>query len=100
MAIHKMVRLRKSIVNPSIPPCQLQIIANKPHSYAMHAKNSKEIIHETWYLQGKPIVVVDPDVPLCFPALPFPSCSKSQVCDTPPRVHQEKYVSKGMRETV
>lgn len=56
----------------------------------MHDKASKEIIHETWYLQEKYVVVVDPNVLLHFPALTLPSFSKSQVCHIPPRVLQEK----------
>lgn len=52
----------------------------------MHAKTSEEIIHATRYLQAKPDVAVDPNVLLRFPAPPLPSCSKSQVCHTPPRV--------------
>ena len=61
----------------------------------MHEKNSEDIIHATQYLQEKPIVVVDPDLPVRLHALLFPSCSKSQVCHTPPRVLQEnsKYPS-------
>jgi len=55
----------------------------------MHSKTSKEIMHATPYLQEKPIVVFDPDVLLCFPNFPFPSYSKSQVCQTPPKMFQE-----------
>ena len=55
----------------------------------MHAKTSKEIIHATRYLQAKPAVSADLDVLLCFPTLPLPSCSKSQVCHTPLRVLQK-----------
>ena len=81
-----MERLGKTMVNLGNPPYQCQIITKKPHACAMHAKTNKEIIYATRYLQVKPIVVVDPDVLLCFPALLFPYFSKSQVCDTPPRV--------------
>ena len=61
----------------------------KPHACVVHAKTSKEIIHATRSLKEKPNVVIDPAVLLPFPTLPFPSCSKFQVCDTPPRVLQE-----------
>ena len=49
----------------------------KPHAFSMHAKTSKEIVHATWYLKEKLIVVADPDVLLCLPALPFPYYSKT-----------------------
>ena len=65
-------------------------MTNKPHAYAMHAKTSEEKIHATQYLQEKPIVVVDLDVLLCFPSLPFPSCSKHPSMPHSPRVLQEK----------
>ena len=56
----------------------------------MHAKTSEENIHATWYLQEKPVVAVDPDVLLHFPALPLPSFSKSPSMPHPLRVLQEE----------
>jgi len=55
----------------------------------MHVENNKKIIHATRYLQEKPTVAIDPVVLLRFPIFPLPSCSRSQVCHTPPRVLQE-----------
>jgi len=65
-------------------------MTKNPHAYVMHAKTSEENNYATWYLQGKPIVVVDHNVLLHFPALPFPSCSKNPSIPHPPRVLQEK----------
>ena len=50
----------------------------------------EEKMHATQYLQVKPVVANDPDVLLHFPSFPLTSCSKFQVCDTPPTVLQEK----------
>ena len=55
----------------------------------MHAKTSEENIHATQYLQAKPDVVVDPNVLLCFPALPLPYFSKNLSMPHSPRVLQE-----------
>ena len=62
MAIQEMERLGKTIIDIGNPPCQWQIMTKKPRAYSMLAKSSKEIIHETLYLQEKPVVVVDHDV--------------------------------------
>ena len=64
-------------------------MTKKPHACAMHAKTSEENIHATWYLQAKTTVVVDPDVFLCFLALPFPSFSKTPSMPHPPLMLQE-----------
>lgn len=80
-----MERLGKSIVNLGHPPCQWHIMTNKPHGYPKHAKTSEENTHTNRYLQEKPIVAADPDILLHFPALPFPSCSK-----TPSMPHSSK----------
>ena len=80
-----MGRLGKSIVNLGNPPYQWQIMTNKPYAYSMHAKTSEENRPTTRYLEEKLIVVVDPNVLLCFPALPLPSHSK-----TPSMPHSSK----------
>ena len=49
----------------------------KARKIHMHSKTSEENIHETWYLHSEPTVVVHLDVLLRFPALIFPSFSKS-----------------------
>ena len=56
----------------------------------MHDKSSEEIICVTGYLQEKPVVVADLDVLLCFPTLPFPSCSKTPSMSHSLGVLQEK----------
>ena len=48
-------------------------MTKKLHPYAMHAKTSEENIYATWYLQEKPTIASDSDVPLHFPSLPFSS---------------------------
>ena len=55
----------------------------------MHATTSEENIHATRYLQAKPVVAVDPDDLLHFPALHFPSFSKNPSMPHPPRELQE-----------
>lgn len=65
----------------------------------MNAKTSEENIHATQYLQGKPIVNVDPNVLVQFSTLPFPSCSKNPSMPHPLRVLQETLsVEEGERE--
>ena len=85
----EMERLGKCIINLGNPPCQLQIMTNKPNAYSMHAKTCEENIHATRYLQAKLVVVTDPDVLLHFPILPLPSFSKHPSMPHSPRVLQE-----------
>ena len=84
-----MERLGKSTTNPGNPPRQWQIMTNEPHAYAMNAKTSGENIHETWCLQEKLVVAIDPNVLLHFLALPFPYFSKTPSMPHSPRVLQE-----------
>ena len=51
MVVQEMARLGNSTINLGNPPCQSQIMTNKPHSYAMHAKTGEENMHENRYLQ-------------------------------------------------
>jgi len=73
-------------------------MANKPHAYAMHAETSEENIHETWYLQAKPIVATYPVVLLQFPTFPLPSCSKTPSIPHSPKVLQENSNCPRVRE--
>ena len=61
---------------------EMKNMTKKPHAYAMHAKTNKETIHETNYVQEKPVVFVDHNILFHFRALPSSSCSKSQEYQT------------------